>query len=203
MAKLLSLLILFFVLITGLSVLYGKKSLPLSLRPTPVSVVTPSPTPVLPKVVDTIAPDMKQTLIMKEEQSGNSVTHTFLTQGEKDETAKQIFAKTVNLPQTITIPFNTWSPGGNKYLFLKETSEGENSYIVIALEKLFSSNLQSVNVGEMFMKKYSDYKITDVTGWAAPTLLVVNTDNMDGTVGPSFWLDVSSLSFIKLSTRFN
>ena len=56
---------------------------------------------------------------------------------------------------------------------------------------------------ELFAQKYADYKITDVTGWAAPTLLVVNTDKLDGTVGPSFWFDVASLSFTRLSTRFN
>ena len=176
----------------------------LSMAPLVSPIPTPTPVPELPKVMNVESPDMKQTLTMKEQKNGSSVTHTFLTSGEKEHAQQQVFTKTVDLPKTITIPFNAWSPGGIKYFFLKETGSGLDSYIVLtSLGKPVARDLQTVVVEELFAQKYADYKITDVTGWAAPTLLVVNTDKLDGTVGPSFWFDVASLSFTRLSTRFN
>ena len=176
----------------------------LSMAPLVSPIPTPTPVPELPKVMNVESPDMKQTLTMKEQKNGSSVTHTFLTSGEKEHAQQQVFTKTVDLPKTITIPFNAWSPGGNKYFFLKETVNRLHIYIVLtSLGKPVARDLQTVVVEELFAKKYADYKITDVTGWAAPTLLVVNTDKLDGTVGPSFWFDVASLSFTRLSTRFN
>ncbi|MBI4029396.1 MAG: hypothetical protein HY376_03445 [Candidatus Blackburnbacteria bacterium] len=203
MVKRLSLFLLFLILVIGFA-----KRLPVQLAKAPLvsptPTPTPTPTPELPKVVSVESPDMKQTLTMKEQKNAISVTHTFLTSFEKEYAQQQVFTKTVDLPTTITIPFNAWSPGGNKYLFLKETGGGDDSYIVLtSVGKPVAKDLQTVNVEELFAQKYTDYKITDVTGWAAPTLLVVNTDKLDGTAGPSFWFDVTTLSFIRLSTRFN
>lgn len=199
MVKRLSLFLLFLMLVVGISVWYKSESGPASPKPPAAQ-----PTPQLPKVVEVIAPDTKKTVVMEERKFQGSITHIFSTFAEKGDLPKQIFTRTLYFPQTVAIPFNTWSPD-NKYLFLKETEGGEDSYIVMTSSgNAIRENYQIVNVGERFYEKYAqDYKITDVTGWAAPTLLLVNTDKVDGTVGPSFWFDVSSLSFIRLSTRFN
>jgi hypothetical protein len=53
-----------------------------------------------------------------------------------------------------------------------------------------------MEISELFYAKYSEYKITDITGWAAPNLLIVNTDDVNSEEGPSFWFDVSSKTFI-------
>lgn len=199
MVKRLRLFLLFLVLFAGFFVLNNTKSpvIPLVSFPEPIPTTTP------PKETTVIAPDMKQTLIMKEQKDSESVRHSFLTVDKEGETPKQVFSKTVDAERSISIPFNTWSPG-NKYLFLKEASFGKGNYIVLTSNgSPLSKNFQTVNIGDLFNEKYSDYIITDVTGWAAPTLIIVNTNNADGTTGPSFWFDVTTLSFIKLSIRFN
>jgi hypothetical protein len=142
------------------------------------------------------SPDGKQTLIMKEHWNGNSgTTYALFISSKTEPGEKQIFSKTVGPSEKLLIPYNTWSPD-YKYVFLKEDGVHGSSYSVIR-------DFQEVNINQLFAKKYNQYKITDVTGWAAPTLVIINTNKVDGTVGPSFWFDVSSDSFIQLSTRFN
>lgn len=203
MVKRLSLVIIPLVILIGFVLYRGYKTknaaLPVAFGP----VAVPIPTPGLHKEENVVSPDMKQTLVVKEHQDQDLVTHTFWTLSEEDSAPKQIFTRTVDLSQTITIPFNTWSPG-NKYLFLKESNGGHDSYVVLrSIGEAIAKDLETVRVEDLFTRKYMNYKITDVTGWAAPTLLIVNTDKVDGGVGPSFWFDVSTLAFTQLSTRFN
>jgi hypothetical protein len=147
-----------------------------------------------PKLTTVGSPDGKMSLAMKEE-GDDSVLYTFLLKDEGTGLVKQIFTKTASVGATLTIPFNTFSPD-NKYVFLKETYGGKNSYIL-------PLNGEEINFSDLFANKYEDFLITDVTGWGGINLIVINTDKVDGGVGPSFWFDVTSKSFIRLSNRFN
>ena len=92
----------------------------------------------------------------------------------------------------------------DKYLFLKETTGNQITYFVLTASGLpVTKDAQTVDFSSLFTAKYPDYVITDATGWAAPTLVVINTNKTDGKVGPSFWFDVQTKSFIQLSERFN
>ena len=137
-----------------------------------------------PKSTTIEAPDGKDKLIMKEEKNKENITYTFTT-------SRQVFTKTVPIGTEISIPFNTFSPD-NKYFFLKE---GDNYFV--PLED------QILDISGLFAAKYPDYKITDVTGWGGMNLIVVNTDKASGGIGPSFWFEVPSQTFIPLSIRFN
>lgn len=96
----------------------------------------------------------------------------------------------------LLIPFNTWSPD-NKYFFLKETSEVGDDYLVYKTRGELDTT-----IAELFKQAYPDNTITEVTGWAAPTLMLVNakstTDNK-----MSYWFDVQTHKFIRLSSYFN
>ena len=165
-----------------------------------------TPTPIAPPPVQTTtaqSPDGSKKLIMKKEENVDSMIYTFSTADNSGENEKQIFKKTENLSQELTIPFNTWSPNGT-YFFLKETTPTVNNYYVFfASGKNFSTTAQFINIQEFFSQKLSQYVIEDVTGWADQTLLVVNTKTVQGKQGPSFWFDLSNNSFIQLGTRFN
>ena len=114
-----------------------------------------------------------------------------------------IFAKELNKSQDLLIPYNTWSPD-NKYLFLKEITPTTNNYYVLTASGApLKEGVKYVNIQELFSQKQPDYSITDVTGWADPNLIVVNTkSNKEGRL-VSFWFEVSSQVFIQLSTYFN
>lgn len=140
-----------------------------------------------PQATTQISPDGKEALTMKKETSGDSTTYSFTTQ------KGFLFTKTVSKGVTFSIPFNTWSPD-NKYVFVKEDAGSTVNYWVYPGE---------INVTNFFVQKLPNFKLGDITGWASNTLLIVNTNNPDGSEGPSFWFELPSKSFIRLSNRFN
>ncbi len=171
---------------------------PVPVQQTHDTISTPTPTE-----TRVLAPGGKMTLVMREEKNKNGVTYTFSTIDEKDQKEKQIFTKTLPTGESIIIPFNTWSPT-DKYLLLKETTTHGDSYFVIsALGLPLAKEVYEYNVTELFTEKYQNFVITEMTGWAGPTLVVINTDKLEGGIGPSFWFEVPYKGFIRLSTRFN
>lgn len=147
-----------------------------------------------PRLTTVGSPDGKMSLTMKEEGQ-DSILYTFLLKDEGTGASQQIFTKTASVGATLTIPLNTFSPD-NKYVFLKETYGGKNSYFV-------PLDGQEVKFSDLFASKYEDFVITDVTGWGGVNLIVINADKAGGGIGPSFWFEMPSKSFIRLSNRFN
>jgi hypothetical protein len=89
------------------------------------------------------------------------------------------------------------------YFFLKEKTPHEEDYLVFRSSgELFSDDARALSVQQLFREKVKGYTIEDVTGWADPTLLVVNTKTVDGDTKVSFWFDVPNQTFIQLGTYF-
>jgi hypothetical protein len=146
------------------------------------------------------APDGKASLTMKAEKVEGGISYTVLTTGA-DKVQKEVFKKKVTTGTVISIPFNTFSPN-DKYLFLKEVSPENTSFFVLATNgDPLKGGAQTIDFTGLFTAKYPDNKIKDVTGWGGLTLIVINTEK-NGETGSSFWFDVSSASFIQLSTKF-
>ena len=142
------------------------------------------------------SPDGKLTLSAKTVKDKNSVTYSFSVSG------KEIFVKTVDPSTIISIPYNTWDPNG-KYIFLKESSNFGTSFFVLSTSvSSLDQNDQTANITNLFIEKYPDLKIGDVTGWGGVNLVVLNSINGDGGRGPSFWFEMPTHSFIRLSVRF-
>lgn len=172
-------------------------------RSSKISQVSPSP---WPEVVISIAkasqimsvdsPDGKLTLIMKRTNKDNGVLYSFTVSG------KTIFEKTVESSISFSMPPNAWSPD-NKYVFLKETGVASSNFFVLSATKDASEqNDQTANITQLFLTKYPDLTIKDVTGWGGMNLVVVNSNKSDGVRGSSFWFEAPSHSLIQLSTRF-
>lgn len=121
----------------------------------------------------------------------------------KDSPKKQLlYKKKLELSELLEIPFNTWAPD-NVYVFLKDKKTSENEYLVFQSSgKAFPDEAVFLPLQDLFNKKIKGYVIEDVTGWAAPNLLIVNTTSIEGGNKVSFWFDVPNQSFLQLGTYF-
>lgn len=167
-------------------------------------LLSPAPTIIPQGSTETtavVSPDGTAKLIMEKQLKEGMVSYTFLT-SKADNHEQQIFSKIVSNFYNFMIPFNTWSPE-NKYVFIKESiSVGSVYYVFNANGDLFSDNSPYINVTDLFDIKLADYTMTEITGWADPNLLIINTKTKQGEQGPSFWFEIPSRSFIQLSTHF-
>lgn len=156
-----------------------------------------------PKISTILAPNGKMSLIVKEEKGKDGqVTETFSAQTDTKGTV-DIYSEVLATGDSISVPFNTFSPD-NKYIFLKRTSATGITYFVLKTDGTdFKDNEKTIDFVSLFNQKYPEAKASDVTGWGGMTLIVVNVDKPDGTVEHYYWYDVSSNSFIALSSRFN
>ena len=163
--------------------------------PTPTSTVLS-----LPVSVD--SPDGTRTLTMKYQGNGSTVTYSFFATQKSANQEELIAVKIVPALHTFSIPDNAWSPD-NQYAFIKERTATESSYFVLpASDSPPQNDLQNTDVQALFLQKYPQFILTDITGWAAPNLLIVNTSTVTGERGPSFWFDITSQTFIQLSALF-
>ncbi len=131
------------------------------------------------------------------------VTTWTLTAGQVGTPVKKIWSAALPHDTTMSIPFNAVSPD-NKYLFLKQQAPDKARYLVLtASGEPLSQDFPTIEFAELFETKYPEYKITAVTGWGGINLIVFNTDQVNGGTGPSFWFEIPSHAFIRLSNRFN
>ena len=198
------LLILFVVVVLGVIGIFAVKNRDQKPKNLPELLAAPiaTPSPSSSNVTKIGSPDGQKTLEMLEKKDGAETTYTVSVSGE-DGVANVVFSKTYDSGWSVSIPYNTFSPD-NKYFFLKVNGPSTVSYIVVnSTGAVVSRDNQTIEIVGRFEAKETNYKITDVTGWAAPTLMVINTNKNDGGLGPSFWFDLSDTSFIPLSTRFN
>lgn len=189
--------------VIGVTLYFGKQK---AVSQNGTKAIPPSFADVIPgpKTTTIEAPNGKMSLIFKEEKTKDGTVDTFSTQADGSTTSIQIYSETLAAGTTLSVPYNTFSPD-NKYLFLKRTSTAGVDYFVLKTDGSdLSKDEKSIDFMNLFNQKFSDNHLaTDATGWGGMNLIVINTDNPDGSVSHSYWYDVTSNSFIPLSTRFN
>ena len=161
-----------------------------NISPIPQEIIdaAASPTPAVTNSFSQIAPDGSNTLSAVKQTNGKVVNYIFSTK------EGVMFNKTVDAQTTLSIPFNTWSTDDKTFFVKEDTGSIVNWYVYPG----------GVNITDFFNQKLAaTAKITEVTGWAADNLLVVNTNKLDGSLGFSYWFDVHSHAFIQLAERFN
>jgi hypothetical protein len=150
-----------------------------------------------------ISPNGKHSLTIENEKNGDLVNQKISIIDEVSKETTDLLATSSLSSNLVTVPFNTFSPD-NKYLFLKKNDNGVNKYFVLlANGKNIIDNNKLLEIGELFSKKYPNLILSEVTGWAAPNLIVINATKEDGSDFASYWLDLNSHSFIRLSNKFN
>jgi hypothetical protein len=195
------LLVLIIVLIAAFGIIYASQKM--QSKDAPSYTVPLLAEAKVPHETSVISPDGELTLVMNEEESEEGIIYTFFVVNSENGLKSKVLTKVNSSGETISVPDNTFSPD-KKYFFLKEESSGQASYIVLKTSgELITEDSQTINVSSLFMAKYSDYIITDMTGWGGINLIIINTDKTSGGTGPSFWFDVPYKSFIQLSSRFD
>lgn len=120
-----------------------------------------------------------------------------LTSQTGTATAETIWRETLPAGTQVILPFNAVSPD-NKYLFISQSGPTGNRHLLLS-----TVGSPAREFSEPFYAQFPELIITDVTGWGGINLIVLNTDNLTGTAGPSFWYEAPTRAFIRLTNRFN
>ncbi len=165
----------------------------------------PVPTIIVSKPIENEhmdSPDGEKTLSMDRQPIGDNAAYSFFTSENPDLSKRLIFTKEMPANEMMSIPYNAWTPD-NEYVFLKESTENQNNYYVVHNQgNTFSDGSLYIDIQTKFKDQIADFTIVDVTGWAAPNLLIVNAQNNQEDTLVSFWFDMPSQTFIRLGTYF-
>jgi len=167
----------------------------------------PSPTLIPTPKIETssqISPDGAKLLTMTVTTNKNTKTYAFTTSDGTNTNVNKVSIYTAILPSTenMSIPFNTWSPD-NAYVFLQHNTASSSGVIAMkANDQPFADGKQYIDVTGVFNAKNTGNTYQVTTGWASPTLLIVNSTTQDGSKGPSYWVEIPSQTVIQLATQF-
>lgn len=168
---------------------------PLATQPEPTTAPIPPESTVMQ-----ISPDGTRNVVMKTTHNKDeTATYAVFSANGAGEKRNLIYAQTLSRGESMSIPFNTWSPDNN-YFFIKK-----NNDTVLAFKasgEAFADGSQYLDVTDIFKKRGTGYNYADATGWASETLIIVNTTKEDNTKGPSYWFEVPSKAVIQLATDF-
>lgn len=150
------------------------------------------------------SPDGKAVLIVENTELPHGNTEQiFSVRHETDGETLDIYTEESDEDNYISVPFNVFSPD-NKFIFLKAERLGDPEYLLFRTDGIdLKGGVKFVEITSLFSEQHPDYIITEITGWGSYSQLIINTNNTDGSKGPSWWLHASSLSFQKLNTRFD
>ena len=168
----------------------------------PQRVPTPTPNPRI-GTFSQISPDGSKTLIneVSASSSGELTSNLIVRENETNYQIK-IYQEILNENSKITMPFNTWSPD-NKYFFVIKENGNFRQYTVFAANDNGIKSEPFLDLSSDFLEKGFSYNLQDVTGWASPTLLVLRTkDEGSNKPGPSYWYEITTRRFYKLSSQF-
>ena len=170
-------------------------------RPASINLIAePSPSP---EVVVTGGSANGKIQLTLSQKPGTQTTNWALTVNREGITIPTQWFTTLPNDTSLSIPFNAVSPD-NQYLFLKQTTSAGDRYLVLTTSgQPMGERSQALEFSALFTAKYPDLVITDVTGWGGNNLIVINTDKVGGGTGPSFWFEIPTRAFIRLSNRFN
>ena len=146
------------------------------------------------------SPDGKMKIAMLETLNGEIASYVFSVSDISGGGNIEIFSKI--LPNAkMDLPKNSFSPD-NKFFFIKEIGPTATNYFVFkATGEAFSEGEQFIDVMPLFVAKNTGFELSDVTGWASPTLLYLLTKSNTGESGPTYWLEIPSLAIIRLADR--
>lgn len=190
--------VVFIILVGGISYFLLQNN---TQNPTPVTVVTPTPQPNAPLKTEVNSPDgFVKAILTSQKQENGLITYTVMAGKITGEDQKYIFSKTGNAQITIILPQNAWSPD-NKYLFILEKNKDIITALVFkASGEAFANGAEYLDVTPLFLEKNKTLEIANITGWASPSLLYVQTKTESLTKGPTFWFDIDSKNFLQLAS---
>lgn len=144
-----------------------------------------------------ISSDGKYSIGISSSHFGNEYLWDFYINGD--------LVNTETLPQEmlVSLPFNSFSPD-NKYYFYSVQSGLDKQYWYGRVDGVgVTEEGITAEITGNFHAQHKDLEISEITGWASPILLIINTVEPSGRAGPSFWFNIKTKSFTRLISRFN
>jgi len=168
-----------------------------------VNMTETAPAQAMVKKVDIasqISSDGEKKVIMKTTNNNTgTLTYVFSTADGSGDYEKEIYTTTLSAEETMSIPFNTWSPD-NKYLFIQK---GDRGFMVFKDSgEAFSDGQLFLDLTDLFAQRKTGHNLSEATGWGSETLIIINTAGEGEAKGPSYWFEVPSKAIIQLSTEF-
>lgn len=143
---------------------------------------------------------MMLTIKTKENSDGKTAYTIFVK--SKDLVETEIYKDTLNTGSSVDIPFNTWSPN-NQHFFIKVSGKNKDNYLVFKASGEKFDEFDYINATDKYVEDEIPYNLGQITGWAAPYLLIAQTTKPENNEeGPSYWFEIPSQKYIQLYTRF-
>lgn len=138
------------------------------------------------------------TMVTRRNDNGG-YTHTFKVTELKTKSERIIYEERVGGDVTFELPLNSWSPD-NKYLFLKKSTSGNQSFLVLHADgSNFTDGQKYLDVTAYWSESKPKFNLKSATGWAANDLMMITTTKEDGSDGPSFWFVIATHKFMQLA----
>jgi len=167
--------------------------------------LSPTPSPVKARLISQISPDGTKKIVMTTIQNADTTkTYFFAVTDSSGSNGKTVFSKTLEGTKSMSIPFNAWSPD-NQYFFIQEqTNDGlvTGIFAMYATGKAFVDGETYLDVTNTFINRNTGTILSEATGWASETLIIINTTTPENKKGPSYWFEMPSKAIIQLSTEF-
>src|SRR5581483_10289178 len=146
------------------------------------------------------SPDGTHELVLKTTHTSNSILSYILTATDATgNNAQTIYTASSSASEAWSIPFNTWSPD-DTYVFIQK-ADGD-ALVFDASGKEIVPGQMFLDVGSVFSAGGRTDSYHETTGWASPTLLIINTTKSDNTKSSSYWFEVPTQAIIQLSSQF-
>lgn len=184
---------------------------------TPTPIITTRPTLLLAKVAPTAKPTVAIAQTPAEQSStsqissdGTQSVNLAISQNQDGNqtyaisvnNGSTIFSKTLGAGNSISIPFNTWSPDNN-YFFIQENDTNQTHVMVFnGSGQPFANGQAYLDLTGVFNNYGSSSAFDQASGWASENLIVILTKNSDGSEGTSYWFGVPDESITPLATMF-
>jgi len=185
---------------------YNHNIKPRSVFSLPVLDTFATPTPPSTPKVETfsgVSPDGTKKLAMTvTSNKTTSKTYTFSVSLADGTSPQSIYSINLPIDETMSIPFNAFSPDDNFIFLQHNTRDGSESFVFRSNGSPMTDTEQYFNAASIFVAKATGNNYQQTTGWASETLLIINTTLTNGDKGPSYWLEVPSKAVIQLSTEF-
>jgi hypothetical protein len=113
-----------------------------------------------------------------------------------------VWSKTLGPGETLSIPFNTWSPDNTYFFLLDNTGSAQKVLVFQGNGQPFASGQSYLDLTQAFANYGSSDSFDEASGWAANNLIVILTTAPSGSEGTSYWYGVPDSSITPLATMF-
>ena len=175
--------------------------------PAPKATQVPTQTP--PAVVATAPIDTSATSQISSDGTQRvtiqTIQATLGTQTDNILTASStqpVYSKTLSAGETLSIPYNTWSPDNNYFFIVDNTGTTQKVLVFQANGQPFANGQSYLDLTQAYANYGSSDTFDEASGWAADGLIIILTTAPDGSEGTSYWFGVPDGSITPLATMF-